>query len=193
MMRSDGVRSRAAGLALGVAVACLAAVAILATPADAQYSMARYVFAGGGASGSTGGAFALLGTVGAMDPGTLSGGVFGIKGGFWQGGTSNVGVEVWESVEGARSFALFGAVPNPVARQSLIAFEIPRAAFVRLEVYDAGGRVARKLVEGSFAAGRHSSVWNGAGEDGRRLAPGVYFMRLEAGGDRATNKVTILH
>jgi hypothetical protein len=39
---------------------------------------------GGGATLSTGGAFALSGTVGQPDAGALSGDVYSLKGGFWE-------------------------------------------------------------------------------------------------------------
>ena len=47
-----------------------------------------------------------------------------------------------------------------------------------LKVYDAGGRVVRTLASGPCRAGSYTTVWNGADNAGRRLARGIYFVRL---------------
>jgi hypothetical protein len=48
------------------------------------------------------------------------------------------------------------------------------------------------LVRGSQPAGRHTAVWAGTDDAGRRVASGVYFYRLTAGARTATRKMVML-
>ena len=72
-------------------------------------------------------------------------------------------------------FVLEAAYPNPFNPQTTIGYALPRAADVRLAVYDVLGRQVALLAEGFRPAGRHEAVFDGAG-----LASGLYFYRLEA-------------
>jgi hypothetical protein len=44
-------------------------------------------------------------------------------------------------------------------------------------------------VDGELAAGEHTCTWRGAGGDGRPAGAGLYFARLEAGGQALTRRV----
>jgi flagellar hook assembly protein FlgD len=54
------------------------------------------------------------------------------------------------------------------------------------------GRLVRSLVDGQRAAGDHSVSWDLRNDDGRPVAPGIYFCRMEAGAFRDTKKVVLL-
>lgn len=57
------------------------------------------------------------------------------------------------------------------------AVELPAGAgSVVVEIADASGNVVRRLELGERAAGTHTFAWDGAGEDGARLAPGTYLI-----------------
>jgi hypothetical protein len=80
-------KSRTYALVAGVAAAALV-IGQMASTATAEpvggYEIAWYsVDSGGGAS--TGGAYALDGTIGQPDAGSLSGGAYTLAGGFWAG------------------------------------------------------------------------------------------------------------
>jgi beta-propeller uncharacterized protein DUF5122 len=83
---------------------------------------------------------------------------------------------------------LRGARPNPSFAGLSAAFSLPDAAAARLEVTDLAGRrvVARDV--GALGAGEH--VVDLA--EGRRLAPGVYLLRLTRGGDSLTSRAVVL-
>ena len=53
---------------------------------------------------------------------------------------------------------------------------VPPAAArkVRLEIFDARGRLVRIVHDGVLAAGDHQLAWNGRDDSGRALASGVY-------------------
>ena len=44
----------------------------------------------------------------------------------------------------------------------------------------------------SYPAGRHSLLWDGADESGRRAASGVYLVRLREGDYRGMQRVLLL-
>jgi hypothetical protein len=68
--------------------------------------------------------------------------------------------------------------PNPFNPRTTVSFDLARAGQVRLMVYGIDGRVARVLVDGSLPVGSHAFTWDGTDEGGRRLASGVYLVRL---------------
>jgi alpha-mannosidase len=81
---------------------------------------------------------------------------------------------------GARPRALF-ARPNPArARDGVaLAFALSRPGAARLDLLDVRGARVARLLDGPCAAGPHEVRWSGRGDDGRRVPPGLYFMRLE--------------
>jgi hypothetical protein len=90
-------------------------------------------------------------------------------------------------------FALGQNHPNPFNPETRIDFALPVKAEVTLTVYDASGRrVTRLLERAALPAGFHNLVWRARDGDGRDLASGVYFYRLEAGDFRAVRKMLMI-
>jgi hypothetical protein len=88
--------------------------------------------------------------------------------------------------------ALYQNNPNPFNPSTTIGYYIPEKCLVKLEVYDVvGARVAR-LVSSEKASGYHSVEWKGTGDDGDRVASGVYFYRLTAGKKTISRKMVLL-
>jgi hypothetical protein len=87
---------------------------------------------------------------------------------------------------GARS-RLLQNVPNPFNPSTTIAYDLaPDSAGrtpVRLDVFDARGRLVRTLVRSDPGPGHHRVRWNGDDPGGRPLPSGLYFYRLRAGGE----------
>ncbi|MGH7740849.1 MAG: FlgD immunoglobulin-like domain containing protein [Candidatus Eiseniibacteriota bacterium] len=84
------------------------------------------------------------------------------------------------SLPGELSFA--PPTPNPARGLTQLRYALPRAANVRLAIYDLGGRRVRTLAEGSQAAGNHSVAWDVRDDQGHALGAGLYFARFEAEG-----------
>jgi hypothetical protein len=90
---------------------------------------------------------------------------------------------------------LLGTAPNPASRQVTVRYGIPEATAsetrgpARLRLYDLLGRQVRSVRLGGSGtvAGRHKR-----GLDVSGLAPGTYVLRLEARGQAATRKVTVV-
>ncbi|MBU2501974.1 S8 family serine peptidase [bacterium] len=91
------------------------------------------------------------------------------------------------------AFALSGAVPNPFNPMTTLAFDLPRTAAVRLEVYDMRGKLVRTLLDGvRMEAGRHEAVWRGDDQAGRPVAGGVYFYRMRADDFESVRRMTLV-
>jgi hypothetical protein len=83
----------------------------------------------------------------------------------------------------AASTALYQNHPNPFNPSTVIRYYVREACDVSLDVYDASGRLVRRLEHGRVGAGSHTIEWNGLDARGRRSSAGVYFYRLKAGKD----------
>jgi hypothetical protein len=83
----------------------------------------------------------------------------------------------------APSTALYQNRPNPFNPSTVIRYFVNAECAVSLEVYDATGRLVRRLERGRVGAGSHAVEWNGLDERGRPSSAGVYFYRLKAGKD----------
>jgi hypothetical protein len=89
------------------------------------------------------------------------------------------------------SFYLAPPKPNPFGTGTRISYGLPAASEVGLAVFDAAGRRVRTLVGGRQSAGRYSVLWNGCDDSGRRMANGVYFVRLKTPAQRFQRKVAL--
>jgi hypothetical protein len=59
-------------------------------------------------------------------------------------------------------------------------------------IYDVEGRRIRKIHLAGDGAGCWRGRWDARAESGRRLSPGIYMVRFEAGGEVSTHKVILL-
>lgn len=89
------------------------------------------------------------------------------------------------------------AEPNPTRVPSRIAFRIeaPRsvaAQTTRLLVYDVRGRLVRELSHAPVPAQSAFFFWDGMDRAGRVVPAGVYWSRLEWGGETATAKLVVI-
>jgi len=73
----------------------------------------------------------------------------------------------------------FTGSPNPFAGGTQLAFRLPQATRVRLDVFDLQGRRVRQLIDGQGIAGENRLAWDGRDNAGRAILPGVYLARLE--------------
>ncbi|MCB0720960.1 MAG: T9SS type A sorting domain-containing protein [Ignavibacteriae bacterium] len=73
-------------------------------------------------------------------------------------------------------YELYQNYPNPFNPSTKIKFDIPKAGFVSLKVYDITGREVATLVNRNLEPQRYEVEWSGA-----QFASGVYFFRITAG------------
>jgi hypothetical protein len=82
--------------------------------------------------------------------------------------------------------------PSPFRVTTRLAYFLPRAGDLRIEVHDAAGRLVRALRSGPAPAGPGAATWDGCDARGIRVAPGTYFARLTAGAEEATGRLLIV-
>ena len=73
-------------------------------------------------------------------------------------------------------YNLYNNYPNPFNPSTSIKFDIPKAGFVSLKVYDVTGREVATLVNEVLQPSRYNVEWNGS-----QFSSGVYFYRIQAG------------
>ena len=81
------------------------------------------------------------------------------------------------------AFALANNYPNPFNPATTIKYALPQAADVELTVYNVVGQVVRTLVAEHQSAGRYVVEWDATNDNGHSLSSGMYFYRLQAGGE----------
>jgi hypothetical protein len=90
-------------------------------------------------------------------------------------------------------FALGTPRPNPFASETRIRYDVPAGGgHVSVAIFDIRGRRVATLVDGAAPTGRHTALWNGVDGAGRRVASGVYFVRLGSSTVREVRKITLL-
>jgi hypothetical protein len=97
----------------------------------------------------------------------------------------HVGVEDGGTLPGQISLAQ--NYPNPFNPKTTIAFDIPRASHVNLEVYNLLGQRVAVVHDGYLGAGHHALIF-----DASALGSGVYFYRLNAGENSTARKMVVL-
>ena len=79
--------------------------------------------------------------------------------------------------------------PNPLAGADLtVAFVLPVQMYVRIVVLDIQGRVRATLARGWQDAGRHEVRWSA----GEHLGTGMYFVQMDAGERKITQRLTVV-
>lgn len=73
-----------------------------------------------------------------------------------------------------------------------VEYQLSQNSEVTIKVYNLLGQEVRTLVDEFAAEGRYQVVWDGRGQGGRRVASGVYLVRLSAGGLAATAKMVLV-
>lgn len=131
-------------------------------------------------------------TPGSFDRVLEGGGVFydGFVSVLEAGGSSNVGVEG----PGASASRVWMSAPSPNPSRDRSEFDVSlrEEAVVVIRVVDLGGRLVRRLHDGTLAAGAHRLAWDGRDLSGRDAGPGVFFVEVLAPGGRAAARVVRL-
>ena len=106
---------------------------------------------------------------------------------YWDSGLVT-GVDGGEARTGAPRLAV---APNPFRAMTELRFRLVRDVPYELALFDAAGQRVRVL-RGLGRAGANSVRWDGRGDDGRHLPPGVYHGRLLSGDGEGTQRIVLL-
>jgi len=84
------------------------------------------------------------------------------------------------------------AYPNPFNPYTTLRFELPRAAYVKLEIIDMRGRRVALVANGTMEGGWHEVTWSGRDQRGQSVGSGVLLCRLEADGAVEMKRLTLV-
>jgi hypothetical protein len=82
--------------------------------------------------------------------------------------------------------------PNPFNTMTEISFGLAREGNVSFSIFDASGRMVRRLVNDRMKPGNYNLRWDGKDDMKKNLAQGVYFYRIKTEDYTATKKMTLL-
>jgi hypothetical protein len=82
--------------------------------------------------------------------------------------------------------------PNPFARNTQIEYGVPRSMDVEIAIYNAAGQRISTLVDDVKSPGFYKANWQGMDDFGRRLAEGVYFIRMTTDELTDTKKLILI-
>lgn len=107
----------------------------------------------------------------------------------WRFNTLIIGIEPI-SINIPESFKLYDNYPNPFNPVTKIEFDIPQYAAgntVKLEIYDAAGKLTAVVLNEVLQAGKYAVNWNAG-----NYASGIYFYRLIAGSFTSVKKMAVV-
>jgi hypothetical protein len=86
-----------------------------------------------------------------------------------------------------KNFALSQNYPNPFNPVTTISYTLPKAADVKICVYDFLGNEVATLVDGMRSEGTHTTLFDGA-----KLSSGIYFYKLQTEGRVISKKMVLI-
>jgi len=81
------------------------------------------------------------------------------------------------------------AFPNPFEHSSTITYEVLHTERVHIEVYNTLGQRTADLVNTIHSPGQYAVEWSGRNAEGKKVAPGVYIIRMVAESGQSTQLV----
>jgi hypothetical protein len=87
---------------------------------------------------------------------------------------------------------ILGVAPNPFESSCSFDLGVLGEGGVRFAIYDVRGSVVATLADKEFGPGLHRLAWNGRGNEGSVLGPGIYFARFTSGSFAETRKIVRL-
>ncbi|MDP6491268.1 MAG: FlgD immunoglobulin-like domain containing protein, partial [Kiritimatiellia bacterium] len=93
--------------------------------------------------------------------------------------------------------AVLANFPNPFNPETWIPYQLHEGAKVTMTIFDALGRIVRRLDLGYQSAGyyraRHrAAYWDGRNNDSEPVSSGAYFIELTAGNYRKMRRIVLL-
>ena len=85
-----------------------------------------------------------------------------------------------------QNYRLYQNYPNPFNSSTIFRFNLPKASFVTLKIYNLLGKEIETLVKRHFSSGAYEINW-----DTKKFPSGLYFYRMEAGEFSQTKKLII--
>jgi len=90
-------------------------------------------------------------------------------------------------------YELYPAYPNPFNPRTRIKYSIAQAGKVNISIYNIRGQKVITLVDRKQTKGTHYVDWNGVNKEGKKMATGVYFYRIQNENFSMSGKTVLLN
>ena len=90
------------------------------------------------------------------------------------------------------AFALHQNYPNPFNPKTVIRYDLPKEATVKILIYDMLGRLVTTLADNIHSAGFKQVHWDATNRFGKKVSAGLYLYTIQAGEFRQTKKMVLL-
>jgi len=146
----------------------------------ANYRIGRYVFGSGGVIGATSPNQRHHATVGQTFVGGAHSTNHFLRSGFWLAGGGPVGIQSEEPVAMPTEFKLHQNYPNPFNPETTIAYDLPGAFLVTVEIFNTVGQRIRLVSSHVQGPGQAIATWDGRNDQGQAMVSGMYFYQVTA-------------
>jgi flagellar hook assembly protein FlgD len=82
--------------------------------------------------------------------------------------------------------------PNTCIQYATISYQLSKPGMVSARIFNMLGQQVRTVFSGSRQAGAYSVRWDGKNAKGQAVPAGVYVLRLSAGEQMFTRRITLL-
>ncbi len=97
------------------------------------------------------------------------------------------GVEEITRVAVSQNIATF---PNPFNSETYVRYNLAKTTQVKVSIYNQKGQLIKHLGENIQKAGLHKVIWNGSDIKNRKVASGIYLVRIETSEGSSSKKIT---
>lgn len=84
-------------------------------------------------------------------------------------------------------------IPNPSYGPVTISYFIDDRQSTTIQIFDLAGRIRQEILITDRASGQGTIHWDGRDSAGRKLPSGIYFVRLSAGSQTFSQKITLMN
>ncbi|HPG38690.1 MAG TPA: T9SS type A sorting domain-containing protein [bacterium] len=94
---------------------------------------------------------------------------------------------------GVNNTIIAGSVnfPNPFNPHTRISYALAKPENVKIQVFNINGQLVRTLIDSYQSGGNYACMWNGVLENGEPAPSGLYFYRIDAGGEQLVRRMTL--
>jgi flagellar hook assembly protein FlgD len=96
------------------------------------------------------------------------------------------------SVDPVSRACILGSAPNPFTAATEIRYRLSGRGNVSIRVFDARGRLVRRLAAGAKDPGTHTLPWDGLDDEGRAVPSGTYYLSLDSCEGRPSRKIIVV-
>ena len=89
-------------------------------------------------------------------------------------------------------FTLYSNYPNPFNPSTTISYSIPDDNLVKIRIINILGKQIKILTNSYQTEGTHSIIWDGKNEHDMQMSSGIYFVLLEVGEERLSQKIILV-